>query len=227
MNWRKLILGGLLLPLRLYFQWGAFVDEIAAFAPESNRHFTRMPSERSSPAFSRAAFFHSGQMILALLWAPSVALVSAQLGFRVSWAFVTTGVMFGVVGVVQAITFGSSAENIAYGVLTGVGLGVLFSFFDDLTKAFGESVTGSFTNGIASGIATGVMLGVVLSVLVRTWGIRTFVEGGITRGFAMLSSFVITMSALIAVARSVTFGVAFIASYLLIINHLLIYPTQV
>ena len=87
MNWRKLILGGLLLPLRLYFQPGTFVDEVEELAPELPYRYSLWQARHNlrEPKFRSHVFLLLGQFFAAQLWVLFWAFLWAQLGYTVDW----------------------------------------------------------------------------------------------------------------------------------------------
>ena len=104
---RDIIIGGLLLPLRLYFQPTAFADEVAAFAPDLPRDYALLQARHKlrDAAFRRKLGRLALQAIVALLWCPIVAGVFSAMGLNVNWKGVAGGVAFGVaVGVASVLT---------------------------------------------------------------------------------------------------------------------------
>ena len=83
---RDIILGGLLLPLRLYFQPTSFASKIAALAPNLPRESSLLEARHKFRAASlrrslRRIIF---QAVVALLWVP-VLVGFSLIGYSVDW----------------------------------------------------------------------------------------------------------------------------------------------
>jgi len=115
---RDIILGGLLLPLRLYLQPRAFREQVAALAPDLPDDYSLWQARHKlrDPAFRRGLGRLILQGIVALVWSPLVLAaflaVFSALGYEVDWALAAGGVAVGVAGGV--------AGGVAFGVAGGV-----------------------------------------------------------------------------------------------------------
>jgi hypothetical protein len=98
MSVREIILGGLLLPLRVYFQPIRFRRMVAALAPELPEDYSLLRARRKlrDPAFRRSLIALDLQALVALLWSPLLAGLCQAIGLEVQWYGVALGVALGV-----------------------------------------------------------------------------------------------------------------------------------
>ena len=118
-----LLIQGLLLPFRLYFQPSAFADEVAALAPDLPREYSLWQARhklRDAPQFRQAVARLAAHSMIAVLWALLIAFACSLVGIEVDWLNVAFGVAL---GVALGVAFGV-ALGVAFGVAVGVALGV-------------------------------------------------------------------------------------------------------
>lgn len=93
---RDIILGGLLLPLKLYFRPDLFRAEVAALAPELPPDYSLWQARHklSDPQFRRGLFRLLLQTWVAFLWEPVLAGLLQSAGVEIDWGGVAVGVAF-------------------------------------------------------------------------------------------------------------------------------------
>src|SRR5262245_53914478 len=112
---RKIILGGLSLPFKIYFQPRQFWNEIADLAPELPRRYNLLQARHKwhEPEFRRAILFLFAKICVSMLWGIVLANLFSVIGIRITWRGVAAGVAFGVAF--------SVVTSVALGVAGGVG----------------------------------------------------------------------------------------------------------
>src|SRR5262249_15618941 len=126
---REIILGGLSLPFKIYFQPARFVNEIADLAPELPRRYSLWQARNKwqEMEFRRAILILFAKLCIAMLWAVFLANLFSVLSIRIGWSGVALGVAVGVaLGVARDVASGV-ALGVAVGVAFGVALGVAAS----------------------------------------------------------------------------------------------------
>ncbi len=202
---RNLLLGGLLLPLRLYLQPRAFCAQVDALAPDLPSGYSLWRARRKlrDPAFRRPLLQVVLQAIVALVWTPILALVALQvcsaLGYEVDWPLAALGVVFGVpfsvaVGVVLGVPFGVAAGvagSMASSVVFGVGVGVTSRVAFDVVFGMATGVVLVVAFGVGVGVTPSVVLVVASSVMLAIWsGMAYGIASGMAYGMAfMLGAF--------------------------------------
>jgi hypothetical protein len=144
---RNIILGGLLLPLRLYFSPISFADEIAALAPDLPYDYDLWEAK---PKFRDAAFRRGlariiFQAVIALLWVPALAGLFSSTGYDLHWVSIAIGV--------AVVVFLCVAFSIAFGVAVSV------------TGVVAYGIAGIVDHDIAYKVAFGMVTIVTLVML--------------------------------------------------------------
>ncbi len=176
---KDIFLGGLLLPLRLYFTPQRFGDSVAALAPDLPRNYSMEQAKEkyeSDPTFHRAIrdlWLQAAVAVVLWIWlAPATLLLLEQMGIPVDWGRaiegiarnVALGVAFGVAWGVALGVAGGVAGGVALGVAGGVAGGVAFGVALGVALGVAGGVAGGVALGVALGVAGGVALGVALGV---------------------------------------------------------------
>ncbi len=146
---RNLILGGLLLPLKLYFQPNRFRAEIAALAPDlpENYNLSQALEKWRDTKFLRALGRLRVQALVSQVWSVLMCLVLQSIGFEINWSNMTVGVILGV----------------------GMGVGL------EVARSDSESMAAGLAKSIVSGIALSIVLGVAEGAL---WGLAPIIVRG-------------------------------------------------
>lgn len=211
MNWREIVIGGLLLPFELYFQPTRFRKRVHALAPELDEDYNLWQARKywKKRTFRQGLIHLSLQALVALIWSPVLVLGFMQLGVEGNVSSLAFGIVFGVIfGVVFAMVLSIAIKvigGITIGVVAGVSVGV------------GLSVTFGIVLGVAIGIALGVAFGVV---------------GGMLKGIAASLSFGVVFGISFGVVFGVSFdmtsdivgGVAFGIASIITVTHIWLYP---
>ena len=223
---REVILTGLSLPLQIYLQPRAFLQQVAALKPDLPRDYSLW----RAPQVLRNLSFHLGfrrlavRALVALAWGLFIPLVllgfSSVLGYQVDWAEGMVNASFGVI--VGAVLGGSSAALVriaagdAFGAVFGVagGLALSIAFGAVLGMAGGVTLgtAGSLASGAAFGLAGGMVVGIAGGVL-----------GGVIVGVAVS----ILLGAMFGAAFGVACGVAWALTATHIVNTPLEYSIGV
>jgi hypothetical protein len=175
---REIILGGLLLPLQIYFQPTTFADRVAALAPDLEPDYNLWQARHKlrDSAFCRGLGKLLLQSIVALLWVPMLVNLGLLLGLSVDWSDLVSGV--------------------AIGVISGMIIGVT----NDLPGGVALSVIGSLVGGVTGGLVSGVVGGVTSSIVIA-------VAGGMAVGVAINVAIGLTSGTTGETARKLTLGV--------------------
>lgn len=178
MSWARVLLGGLLLPLKLYFQPYQFRREVAALAPDLPEYYGLWQARRHwrQPEFRRGMLRLLLQAAVALLWAPLLAGLLAAAGWPMDWLKLASGVAVGVVAGVTAGMAGGLAMSMAMGMTGGVAVGVGGSIALGVAVGVAGSVAVSMAWSIAVRVATGMIIGIEAGVM---YGITAGLAGGI------------------------------------------------
>jgi len=215
MNWRQIIIGGLLLPLRVYLRPHQFRSDVAALAPELRIDYTLWQARHKlrDPVFRQGLTYLLLQSLIAMLWVPALAILFQLHAHQIKWSIVALGVAFGVaVGVMEVVVLG---------VAFGVALGVAFGVAGGVAGGVALGVAGVETLGVASGVAFGVVAGVLAGVVFgkaggEAVGVAVGVAGGVVFGVVLGVAF----RSWGGVAQGVALGVAAIAFSTHILNYL-------
>jgi hypothetical protein len=225
---RQIILGGLLLPLRLYFQPAVFREQVASLAPDLPWHYSLWQARRKlrDPDFRRGLGQLALQSAVALLWSPLLAFLVAaalvMLGLEVEWFRV---VFYGVVGGVALGVVVGAAWNVLWGVAWGVAWGMAGS----IAGSVAFSVAGGTAWGVAGGTAWGVAWGAAFGV---AWGVALGVAWSLAKGTVVSMALGVALGVALWVAGSAAvgkeggaaLGVAGGAASVLVTTHVLNLP---
>ncbi len=155
MNWRKLILGGLLLPLRLYFQPARFRTETESLFPEVRR--TSLWKERSSlhknDLLKRARMVF-GQLLLASLWPLAFVFILESFGYRVIRVGAALGVVLAVISGMALVVFVNISLGIEIIVRMSLWVGLTGLSFNPPTRGILLSVTTGIAGALLHGPPT-------------------------------------------------------------------------
>lgn len=216
---RDLIIGGLLLPLRLYFQPTKFVDEVAALAPDLPRDYSLWQARHKlrEPDFRRGLWRLVLQSLIALLWAPLLACLLSNQGYEIAWAGVAGGVALGM-AVGMAV---SMAVSMAVGMAVGMALGL------ESAMAFGMALGSTWD--VAGIVAASVLWGMVVGVVGRVVsGVADVVLSGVVGGVAVGLLGIVWGGMVWGVVVGLLWGAAgsgaFSVTCILMTTHLLILP---
>lgn len=221
---RQIILGGLLLPLKIYFQPRRFVDEVYSRVPKLRDVDTLRQARKywRKPIFRHTILLLYAQSCIGILfWAPAFSYLFSIIGFKIKWGWLTIGVILGVtvgavvtgieritnriamlvvLGIVLGVGFGVGG-SLGFGIAFGVAYGVGYGFNKDRAKDMTDTVE------VLLGVATSIAIGIVVGMLVGAVGSIAY---GIRRGSGI----------------GFTFGAAFSIAGALSVSHLLFYPVQ-
>src|SRR5262245_45739250 len=103
---REIILGGLSLPFKIYFQPSKFRSEIADLAPELPRHYSLWEAlnKLPEPEFRRAILILFAKLCMSMLWAVVLTNLLSVLDIGIRWSGLTVGLAVGLaVGVTVGI----------------------------------------------------------------------------------------------------------------------------
>jgi uncharacterized protein len=229
---REIILGGLSLPFKIYFQPSQFRNEIDELAPELPREYGLWEARKKwrEPEFRKAILILFAKICISTLWAFVLANLLSFLGTRIRWLDVEVGVALGVVlGVVYGVALGVAgglAGGLALGVTLGITGGVALGAALGVARVPGGvalAVTGGGALGVALGAALGVARGAAGSV---AGSVARGVPAGAALGVLLGVLFGVSKGAAFGVAFGVAFGAAFGVINALTVSHLLVYPIQ-
>lgn len=221
---RDIIIGGLLLPLRLYLQPTAFVDQIAALAPELPRGYSLWQARHKlrEPAFRRGLMRLISQILVVLLWAPGVAIGAAAilsyLGYQVNWDRVAGGIVAGTI----ISLFVSVVGIIGSTLMSGSIWAALWVPIHLFLVGVGGVLIG-VSSSLLDGLAGGLIVGLVLGLMILGMGAALY---GPTRGVPFILIMVmVVVTAVVAILVNYTANVVVvIVAMILTVAHLLTLP---
>jgi hypothetical protein len=211
---RQIILGGLLLPFKIYFQPNSFVDEISGLAPEMPRKYSLWQARHKlrEQQFRLAVLVLLAQSSVAMFWIVAILCLGSGGMPKANWALavVLTAAMvvsFLAFGLILGIVF-DVAFGVALGVVGSIGFGIVGSIVGDGVDLLGPDVA----SGIASGVLNGIAFGLAFSVMGGVTGVvKKGYKRGFTRGFAVgsiLGSVLgIVIGILLGIGASITKGI--------------------
>src|SRR5262245_708452 len=171
---REIILGGLSLPFKIYFQPSHFRNQIADLAPELPRKYSLRQARNKwpEPEFRRAILILFAKMCVSTLWGVVLANLFSVLVIRINWRDVAVGIATGAAVGAAIGVFENVAVGVAVGVLLGAGLGGAFGFAPGSVFGFAPGAAFGFTLGLLTGsifastssLARHVMAGLVVGV---------------------------------------------------------------
>lgn len=218
MNLREIIVGGLLLPLNIYFQPQRFRNEVAALAPELPKFYSIWQARHKlrEMGFRQAISQLIFRSCVALCWVPTVALLLSLLGIKVSWLKVVGSVAFGVLLIIIECIGANVLGGISLSIMSCIVGGIAFSVERSISPSVTEVaallgiIIGSFSSlssSVKQGLQLCIVFGIVAVVMLSVIGIG---RAGV----------------LFSIGRSISFGTKFVIASLLINSHLVVYPIQ-
>jgi len=218
---REIILGGLSLPFKIYFQHDRFENEINDFAPELPRRYSLWQARNKwhVPEFRRAILILFAKICVSMFWAVVLTILFSVLGVRVYWAGVAAGVAFSILGGVAFFVMRGVALGATFSVGVGVGYGAAVGVVGGLAFGVKAGAALGVGHGAAAGAAAGVAFGIVLSVVGG-------LAGSVAFGVAVGAAFGVGYGAAAGSAAGIVGGVAFGLTSALTASHLLVYPIQ-
>ena len=213
----EIILGGLSLPFKIYFQPRQFTNEIDELAPELPRQYSLWEARNKlwEPDFRRAILILSAKICISMLWALVLANLFSVLGIRIELGAVAFGVALSLaLGLALGLAV-TVAGGVALSVAGGVALGVAVGIAVGIAGGFAVSVALSVALSVAGGVALGVAGG----------GLRGFtvgLAGGLALGLAGGVDYGVARGVVVGLVVGLMGGVTSV----LTTNHLLVYPIQ-
>jgi hypothetical protein len=178
----RFILGGLLLPLRLYFKPFAFRAEIAALAPDLPEEFSLWEAREHlrNPVFRFGVYRLVGQLMLSALWIPISVLAFKEFGYAMEWTS-RSGVFYWPITLAIAVILGVGV-GLIHGVIFLVAF-VVIGVVDELLPS--GTMAGAIIGGVKVGLVYLVLLkGVgflrllsVVVIIVGSGGLIGYVVG--------------------------------------------------
>jgi hypothetical protein len=148
---RDIIVGGLLLPLRLYFRPRSFADEVDSYGYTSDYDddygYWEAGRRFDDAAFLGRIFSLMLKSLVTAILALVIIYCFSLLGFPVRWRWGIAGVVAGIIISVVNSVAGGTAAIVAFGVAFGVGL--------------------ANTRTVIGGVAVSAAVGVISSIGVK------------------------------------------------------------
>lgn len=133
----NLILDGLLLPFKIYFQPKRLADDIKKFAPEFTTHFS-LEMETWRPTIG-----HYVELLVALVWVPAIGLLlSISFGAHVDWHIILLSLASAIVIGIAFSIASRARTGLIFGVAIGLTLGVTGSVANDIEARLADNITG-------------------------------------------------------------------------------------
>lgn len=202
MNWREIVIGGLLLPLELYFQPSRFRKRVHALAPELDEDYSLWQARKywKKRGFLQGVTALYLEALVSFVWAPIVVLGWSIVDIEVSLSFMVLSLLCA----------------IAMGIIISLTLGLAFSVLINITSAIAIGIGGDISLSLATILALGLMLNIITTLSASPLFILVF---------AVMTSIIPVLSILLRYSE-ISLANSFIIGLIIFILllHLWLYP---
>lgn len=210
---RDIILGGLLLPLKIYFRPDLFRAEVTALAPNLSANYSLWQARHKLrvPEFRSRLFQLFLQVWVAFLWVPLLASMIQSYGIEIRWSGIITGIMVGVAGSLLVSWIFGVMSSVPVSLVTGIVFGIELGLTLDVAENISRGIAWGLVIGVIWGMVwRGIAANVVRMVADVIWSI----VGGLISGIAL------------SLNLGIMGGIAFTITHIVICTHSPFLPIQ-